>query len=90
MEVHMYEPETEFRSNKDGTMIYNLKQHGWRQGEPLMINDVYLNVSQQILQGEVRDSETVKEIAEAVCAFLNEKYPVIIEEDEHYIPLTKV
>jgi hypothetical protein len=40
-----YEPTTPFYMTDDGSLVYNLKQDGWRQGEPRMVNDVWIAVN---------------------------------------------
>ena len=40
-----YEPQTQFYMTDDGSMVYSLKQDGWNQGEPRMVNDVWIGVN---------------------------------------------
>jgi len=63
----IYKPETGWKI--EGDLIYNLRQVGWRKGEPIMVNDVAVSVSAQHLSKKVR-----KDIAETIVTALNRKY----------------
>ena len=35
-----YKPETAWQITEDGSLVYNLRQRGWKRGKPAMENDV--------------------------------------------------
>lgn len=62
-----YEPESSFVC--DGNLVYNLRQVGWRKGEPEMANDVAVTIQAHHLSPEIQ-----ADIANTICAELNRKY----------------
>lgn len=62
-----YKPETKWTS--DGNLVYNLHQDGWKKGEPIMVNDVAI----QIQATHLSDDEQAK-IAGIIKTALNEEY----------------
>ena len=40
-----YKPETKFQITDDGKLVYNLKQDGWDNGNPRMVNDVWISIN---------------------------------------------
>lgn len=65
----MYVPETPFQATGDATMIYTLRQEGWRKGEPVMVNDVAISFNL------IRDDALRHEIVNQMVVFLNARYP---------------
>ncbi len=61
-----YKPQTEFCMTEDGSLVYNLKQDGRNQGEPRMVNDVWIPVN--------APTEHRREIANMVMNGLNNHY----------------
>lgn len=62
-----YEPESSFVV--DGNLVYNLRQTGWRKGEPEWGNDIVVTVQARHLSAEMQ-----AEIADVICTALNMKY----------------
>jgi len=70
-----YLPETPFLI-ADNDLVYNLrddgiKAYGKERGQPVMVNDIEIRIVARKQSDEVK-----AEIAETICATLNEKYSV--------------
>jgi hypothetical protein len=61
-----YKPQTEFYMTNGGELVYNLKQDGWFQGKPRMVNDVWIPIN--------APADHRCEIAEIVMTGLNHHY----------------
>jgi hypothetical protein len=64
-----YVSETSFVC--DGSIVYNLRQTGWRKGKPEMSNDIAVYI-----QGNHLPESLVKDIAETICTALNRRYVI--------------
>jgi|WetSurMetagenome_2_1015567.scaffolds.fasta_scaffold63160_4 hypothetical protein len=64
-----YVPETPFVCAD--SIIYNLRQNGWRKGKPEMSSDIAVYI-----HGNHLPKDLVREIAETICTALNRKYIV--------------
>lgn len=80
-----YKPETEFKVDKTsrgmGGIVYNLRQDGYRNGEPNMVNDVMIQIT-----GHNLDPLQIKELEDIIVDALNEKYtePSVNSIEEFY------
>ena len=68
----IYEPETEWQVTENGKYVYNLKQEGWKNGEPIMENDVVIIVEARHLPEDIQ-----KEISEVIKIALNDHFKMI-------------
>lgn len=58
-----YKNQTPFYVTDCNGMVYSLKQDGWNQGEPRMVNDVWITIN--------APAEHKAEIAETIKSALN-------------------
>lgn len=40
-----YKGETPFKVTEDCSLVYNLKQQGWKKGNPVMVNDISIQIN---------------------------------------------
>ncbi len=66
MNTMKYASQTEFYMEADGSLVYSLKQDGWDNGEPRMVNDVCVRIN--------APSEHRQEIANIIMNGLNNQY----------------
>ena len=66
-----YQPETPWQITADGSLVYNLRQRGWRGGQPAMENDVSFCVN--------APKEMRMEFAKLVRDAMNVNYPATNE-----------
>lgn len=72
-----YTPETPFRKTNDSGLVYCLVQDGWRKGEPVMINEVWVSIDTRNLSDETR-----RAVADVIVGALNEAFPSAGDFDE--------
>ena len=83
--MNKYNSETEFqiakRDSGSGTLIYNLRQDGYRKGKPNMVNDVTIQINGHNLSLDQYD-----ELEQVIITALNERYtePEISSMEEFY------
>lgn len=65
----MYTANYPFQAS--GNFIYNLRQDGWKKGEPNLVNDVAVQINAHHLSEEQR-----AKITEVITNALNEAFPV--------------
>lgn len=61
-----YQPETGFSITEDSRLVYNLRQDGWRKGQPVMVNDIAVGIEARHLP-----AETQAAVARLIHAALN-------------------
>ncbi len=62
-----YAPETPWQITEDGSLVYNLRQRGWKHGKPCMENDVSFCVN--------APKEMRVEFAKLIRDAMNVNYP---------------
>jgi hypothetical protein len=49
-----YQSETNFQITEDNRMIYNLRQDGFKKGQPIMVNDIAVTIEARHLPIETQ------------------------------------